>query len=138
MTKRTPRTNLIISHLFWPLNSVFRSTAPQTPSTPQHTVDDLAQRLANIIDFAKGDYHWDTNPSLSVENTRQITLSDEAKKVYGHIYIKVFPKLNDGEKVTALTERKAPYLLRIAALFALSDFSLVIEAHHINAAHEWI
>ena len=111
---------------------------PFPESTPQHTVDDLAQRLANIIDFAKGDYHWDTNPSLSVENTRQITLSDEAKKVYGHIYIKVFPKLNDGEKVTALTERKAPYLLRIAALFALSDFSLVIEAHHINAAYEWI
>ena len=71
---------------------------PFPESTPQHTVDDLAQRLANIIDFAKVITHWDTNLSLSVENTRQITLSDEAKKVYGHIYIKVFPKLNDGEK----------------------------------------
>lgn len=121
--------------IFWAERT---ARVPFPESTPQHTVEDLAQRLSNVIAFAKGDYCWDTNPSLAVENTRQITLSDEAKKVYGHIYIKVFPKFNDGEKVTALTERKAPYLLRIAALFALSDFSLVIEAHHINAAHEWI
>ena len=29
---------------------------PFPESTPQHTVDDLAQRLSNIIDFAKGDF----------------------------------------------------------------------------------
>jgi hypothetical protein len=61
-----------------------------------------------------------------------------AKRTYGALYINVFPKYNDGDKVAALTERKAPYLLRMAALFAISDFSLVIEEWHINAAYEWV
>ena len=82
---------------------------PFPESTPQHTVEDLAQRLFNVIDFCKGDYLLGQNPSLKPLKT-QGKLRVMRLKVYGHIYIKVFPGLNDGEKkkkVTALTERKA-------------------------------
>jgi hypothetical protein len=102
------------------------------------TVNLLATKINAIIQFAKGDYVWNKNPSLASEDNRQITLSDDAKRTYGALYINVFPKYNDGDNVAALTERKAPYLLRMAALFAISDFSLVIEEWHINAAYEWV
>jgi hypothetical protein len=111
---------------------------PFPDSTPIDTVNLLATKIKAIIQFAKGNYVWDKNPSLASEDNRQITLSDDAKRTYGALYINVFPKYNDGDKVTALTERKAPYLLRMAALFAISDFSLVIEEWHINAAYEWV
>ena len=111
---------------------------PFPQSTPIETVNLLATKIKAIIQFAKGDYVWDKNPSLASEDNRQITLSDDAKRAYGALYINVFPKYNDGDKVAALTERKAPYLLRMAALFAISDFSLVIEGWHINAAYEWV
>ena len=102
------------------------------------TVNLLATKINAIIQFAKSDYVWNKNPSLASEDNRQITLSDDAKRTYGALYINVFPKYNDGDNVAALTERKAPYLLRMAALFAISDFSLVIEEWHINAAYEWV
>ena len=102
------------------------------------TVNLLATKINAIIQFAKSDYVWNKNPSLASEDNRQITLSDDAKRTYGALYINVFPTYNDGDNVAALTERKAPYLLRMAALFAISDFSLVIEEWHINAAYEWV
>jgi len=111
---------------------------PFPDSTPIDTVNLLATKINAIIQFAKGNYVWNKNPSLASEDNRQITLSDDAKRTYGALYINVFPKYNDGDNVAALTERKAPYLLRMAALFAISDFSLVIEEWHINAAYEWV
>ena len=111
---------------------------PFPDSTPIDTVNLLATKINAIIQFAKSDYVWNKNPSLASEDNRQITLSDDAKRTYGALYINVFPKYNDGDNVAALTERKAPYLLRMAALFAISDFSLVIEEWHINAAYEWV
>lgn len=50
-------------------------------------------------------------------------------------------ELNDdsaGDRVTALMERRAPMLLRIAMLFALTDLQLCVNVVHIEAAMAWI
>ena len=43
-----------------------------------------------------------------------------------------------GELVNALVERRAPVLLRLAMLFALTDLNLAIDVQHIEAALAWV
>ena len=43
-----------------------------------------------------------------------------------------------GERITALIERRAPMLLRLAMLLALCDKTTTVEVHHINAALAWV
>jgi hypothetical protein len=43
-----------------------------------------------------------------------------------------------GERVTGLLERRAPYLLRLAMLFAITDQTRWIEPKHITAALAWV
>lgn len=111
---------------------------PFPESTAPDVVSKLATKIEAIIQFAKGDYAWDANPVYSRENTRQITFSNKAKALYASLYMQTFPKYNDGENVAALLERKAPYLMRMAALFALSDLTLTVDEQHITAAYEWV
>ena len=68
----------------------------------------------------------------------RVELSPEARNRYEVLY---HGELNDnsaGERITALIERRAPMLLRLAMLFALCDLTTTVEVHHINAALCWV
>jgi hypothetical protein len=93
-------------------------------------VNDLAERTREVIRFALGNYP-DTADSVAME------LSPEARGEYGRLYTGELSETLDGEKVTSLLERRAPMLLRIAMLFALTDLVLVIEVRHLRAALAW-
>ena len=65
-------------------------------------------------------------------------LSQDARKRYEVLY---YGELNDnsaGERITALIERRAPMLLRLAMLLALCDKTTIVDVHHINAALAWV
>ena len=100
-------------------------------ATPQEAVDALASRVNEILTFCKA-ARW-----AEKDHTR-IELSLDARKRYEKLYL---GELNDtaaGERISALIERRAPMLLRLAMLFALCDLTTTVEVHHINAAMAWV
>ncbi len=103
---------------------------PFPKPTPSALVESLALRTIEVIRFALGGYPDTTN-------SRAMELSADARTEYARLYRGELSAVADGEKVTALLERRAPMLLRMAMLFALTDKSLVIEVHHIHAALAW-
>lgn len=100
-------------------------------ATPQQAVDELAKRVLEVLTFCQAE-RWAEKDNMRVE------LSPDARKRYETLY---HTELNDnsaGEHITALIERRAPMLLRLAMLFALCDLTTTVEVHHINAALAWI
>lgn len=65
-------------------------------------------------------------------------LGPDARSLYEDIYLSELQDRSAGERITGLLERRAPMLLRLAMLFALTDQTKVIEVHHINAALAWV
>ncbi|MBT9098765.1 DUF3987 domain-containing protein [Methylovulum psychrotolerans] len=98
--------------------------------TPESVVDDLAAQAADIIRYAKGGY------PASV-NGLQMHMSEAAREYYKAIYPSLRRPL-DSEAISALLERRAPYLLRLAMLFALTNKTHVIEPKHLQAALAWV
>ena len=83
-------------------------------ATRQEDVDALAQRVLEVLQFCQAE-RWADKDHMRVE------LSQDARKRYEVLY---YGELNDnsaGERITALIERRAPMLLRLAMLFALCD-----------------
>jgi putative DNA primase/helicase len=104
---------------------------PFPKETPQATVEDLAHRALEVLAFVQTDSSEECQP-LRME------LSLQAEWRYAQIYRE---ELNDdlGDSVvSALLERRAPILLRLAMLFALTDLQTRIEERHIDAAMTWI
>ena len=100
-------------------------------ATRQEEVDALAERVHAVLTFCKAE-RWAEKDHMRVE------LSPEARQRYESLY---HSELNDdraGERITALIERRAPMLLRLAMLFALCDLTSTVEVHHINAALAWV
>lgn len=100
-------------------------------ATPQQDVDALAARVLEVLRFCRAE-RWADKDKMRVE------LSPDARKRYEVLY---HSELNDnsaGERITALIERRAPMLLRLAMLFALCDLTTTVEVHHINAALAWV
>jgi hypothetical protein len=100
-------------------------------ATPQAEVDALAKRVLEVIDFAGG-------LRFAERDVLNVTMTDAAKSAYSKLY---HAELNDqsaGERITALLERRAPTLMRIAMLFALCDLKKVVDVHHVEAALAWI
>lgn len=100
-------------------------------ATPPETVRALAVRAAKIIEFARGDYPM-------MKDTRAMRLDDDARTLYKRLYRGELNRHTDGEILMALLERRAPMLLRLAMLFALTDLTLVISTRHIKAALAWV
>lgn len=98
--------------------------------TPEATLKGLATETADIIRFAKGGY-----PASS--NTLEMHLSEAARDYYETVY-PVLKQRHDSELITALLARRAPYALRLAMLFALTDKTRVIEAKHLYTAVAWV
>lgn len=95
--------------------------------TPAAVVADLAERTKAVIRFATEGYSAN-------KDSRPMDLAADARMEYARLYRGELSRLADGEKVGALIERRAPMLLRLAMLFALTDLTLTIEVHHIRAA----
>jgi hypothetical protein len=65
-------------------------------------------------------------------------LSAQAQWRYAQLYRTDLNEDQGSEIVNAMLERRAPMLLRLAMLFALTDLQTRIDVHHINAAMAWM
>lgn len=100
-------------------------------ATPQEEVDALAERVLEVLNFCNAS-RWVDRDAM------QMKFTEKARTLYSKLY---HSELNDnkaGDRVTALIERRAPMLLRLAMIFALTDLSTDIDVQHINAARAWI
>lgn len=99
--------------------------------TPKDVLAELTDRMADVLRFAKAD-RW-----VDRDQTR-MQLSPDARKLYSNTYRNELQERNGGESVAGLLTRRAPYLLRLAMLFALTDKSHTIEKHHLEVALCWV
>lgn len=104
---------------------------PFPKATPQESVDALAARILIVLDFVKAE-------RVSERDHLQIGLTAQARDIYSQLYRGELIDDSGGERVTALLERRAPMLLRLAMLFALCDLQTQIDVQHIQAAMGWI
>ena len=104
---------------------------PFPKSTPQADVDALAVRLAEVLKFAQAE-RWVDRDHM------QVSLSPDAAKDYGALYLGELNRYDYGPLVTGLLERRAPVLLRIAMIFALTDRTQIVERTHLSAALAWV
>ncbi|EIU7198876.1 MULTISPECIES: DUF3987 domain-containing protein [Pseudomonas aeruginosa group] len=104
---------------------------PFPKETPQAVVEHLARRTLEVLAFVHADRH-DEREHLRME------LSPQAQWRYAQLYRgELNNGLGDGT-VDALLERRAPMLLRLAMLMALTDLQIRIDTPHIDAAIAWI
>lgn len=99
--------------------------------TTKERLDALTDRVAKVLRFAKADRFAET------DRTRMV-LSEAASQRYQELYCNELQDRSAGERVAGLMTRRAPYLLRLAMFFALTDLTQTIEVHHLDAALAWI
>ena len=99
--------------------------------TPKDVVETLADRAAKVLRFAGADRHVD-------KDVTSMEFSPEAASLYALLYRGELRDRSAGEHITGLLDRRAPVLLRLAMLFALTDQTTVIGVNHINAAMSWV
>lgn len=100
------------------------------PGTPDEVVDSLTDRMAEVLRFA--------GANRFVEHDRRpMRLSESALLLYKALYENQMAR-PIGERLAGLLERRAPMLLRIAMLLALTDSTMQIEPHHLQAAMAWV
>ncbi len=90
----------------------------------------LVERTEKVLRFMKGKYP-------ASKDSRAMTLSHEAKTAYERLY-RGLNATTGSPRLDGILERRAPMLLRIAMLFAMTDLTLTIEVHHIKAAQAWV
>lgn len=100
-------------------------------TTNQDDVVALARRIYEVLMFCK-------STEYANKDHLRVTLSDDAKRLYDKLYRTELNDTSAGEKITSLIERRAPMLLRLAMLFALTDLSTIVEPKHIHAGLAWI
>jgi uncharacterized membrane protein len=98
-------------------------------------IEQLAARTRVVLAFACADQY-------DVHDRLQVDLSPQAQRRYAQLYRNELnddldDDLDDGI-VSAMLERRAPMLLRLAMLMALTDLQTRIDVQHINAAMAWI
>ena len=104
---------------------------PFPKETPQAVVEHLARRTLGVLTFVRADRH-DERDHLRME------LSPQAQWRYAQLYRgELHDGIDDGA-IGALLERRAPMLLRLAMLMALTDLQTRIDVPHIDAAMAWI
>lgn len=99
--------------------------------TPKDVVEGLAARVAQVLRFAGADRHVD-------KDVMRMEFSPEAASLYARLYRGELRDRSAGEHITGLLDRRAPVLLRLAMLFALTDQTNLIAVAHINAAMAWV
>lgn len=104
---------------------------PFPKETPQAVVEHLARRMLEVLAFVRADRHGE-------REYLRMELSPQAQWRYAQLYRgELNDDLGDGT-VGALLERRAPMLLRLAMLMALTDLQTRIDVPHIDAAMAWI
>lgn len=100
-------------------------------ATSQDDVDALAERVIEVIRFGGGH-------RFAERDVRQITMTVAAETLFTQLYRSELNDQSAGERITALLERRAPVLRRLAMLFALCDLEWQVDLRHIEAAMAWI
>jgi len=100
-------------------------------ATPQEVVNELARRVLEVLEFCRAE-RWAEKDHMRVE------LSPDARKQYEQLYRGELNDTSAGERITALIERRAPMLLRLAMLFALCDKTTTVQVQHVQAALAWV
>lgn len=104
---------------------------PFPKETPQVVVEQLARRTLEVLTFVCAD-RYEECEHLRME------LSPQAQWRYAQLYRgELHDGIDDGV-IEAMLERRAPMLLRLAMLMALTDLQTRIDAPHIDAAMAWI
>lgn len=116
---------------FLPIWAERMQTVPFPIATTATLVDELARRVCEMLQFC-GAGRWVDR------NTLHVMLSVEAKALWEELYRGELNDRSHGERINALIERRAPMLLRIAMLMALSDCSNTVQGCHLHAALAWI
>ena len=104
---------------------------PFPQPTPKNVVEALADRVAQVLRFAGADRHVD-------KDVMCMAFSPDATSLYESLYRGELRDRSSGEQISGLLDRRAPVLLRLAMLFALTDQTTVIAVEHINAAMAWV
>ncbi len=104
---------------------------PFPKETPQALVEHLARRTLDVLAFVRAD-RYDEHEHLRME------LSPQAQWRYARIYRGELHNDIDDDAIGTLLERRAPMLLRLAMLLALTDLQTRIDVHHIDVAMAWI
>lgn len=104
---------------------------PFPKATPQATVDALASRVLEILRFTGAD-QVDRRDHLRME------LSAQAQWRYAQLYRTELNEDLGSEVVNSMLERRAPMLLRLAMLFAVTDLQTRVDVPHIDAAMAWM
>lgn len=101
--------------------------------TPENLVMAMAEDVAEVILWAKATYGTGRDDN----DCPVVNLAEDAKELWEHEFPRLMVRF--GTSVVAeATNRRAPYALRIALLFAITDRSLVITAKHLTAAIAWV
>jgi hypothetical protein len=114
--------------IFWAERSTL---VPFPEATPDDVVLHLARRIEEVIRFANGRYPAE-------QNTRRMSMTPNARALYERLYRAELNRADGGELITGLLDRRAPTLIRIAMILALTDKTLLIDQHHIEAAMAWV
>lgn len=104
---------------------------PFPKSTPKDVVQGFARRISDILLFAGAERHVD-------RNVMRMEFSPDASSNYAKLYRGELRDRSAGEAVTGLLDRRAPMLIRLAMIFAITDKSETIEAQHLNAGMAWV
>lgn len=104
---------------------------PFPKETPPSMVEQLTRKTLDVLSFVRADRHEE-------RDHLRMDLSPQAQWRYSQLYRgELNVDFGDGG-VGALLERRAPMLLRMAMLLALTDLQTRIDAKHIEAAVAWI
>ena len=104
---------------------------PFPKPTHPDVIDGFAERIAAILKFAGANRHVD-------RDVKHMQFSSAAATAYAELYQSELRDRSAGEHITSLLDRRAPTLMRLAMIFALTDKTLEIEVQHIQAAMAWV
>jgi hypothetical protein len=104
---------------------------PFPKPTPKDVIEGFARRIAEVLEFAGADRFVD-------RDVYRMGFSTEAASLYSKLYRGELRDRSAGDHITGLLDRRAPALMRLAMIFALTDKTLEIDVHHLNAALAWI
>ncbi len=99
--------------------------------TPQDRVDALASKVIDALAFTR------ESARLGGESVPMV-LGDAARRRYAELYGGELNQDQGSSLVDSVLERRAPMLLRLAMLLALTDLQWEIEVKHVDAAMAWI
>ncbi|QOQ84572.1 hypothetical protein INP81_08250 [Comamonas thiooxydans] len=104
---------------------------PFPKATPQTAVDALARRVLEILRLTGAD-------QVEQRDHLRMELSAQAQWRYAQLYRTELNEDQGSEVVNSMLERRAPMLLRLAMLFALTDLQTRVDVPHIDAAMAWM